>query len=373
MSIDIREVKNKKELRSFIHLPAGIHKDHQNWLPPIYLDEWKYFNPKKNASFEHCDTVLLLARDKNCIIGRIMGIIHNQYNEINSEKTARFAYLECYDDPAISTALLDYIGNWAAGKGMKKIIGPYGFSDKDPQGLMIEGFEYPPVLAAPCNLPFLVKHIEDNGFTKELDCLMFLLDLEKPLNGLYERIYEKVSANMTYKVLEFTRKKDLKPYIIPVLQMVNKSYEHLFGFVPLSEKEMKEFAKRYMAVLDPRFIKTVICEGEVVAFILGLPNMTKGIQKSKGHLFPWNLFQIWWAARVTKKLDLMLGGVRPDYQGKGLEVLMGFKLIQSAKDADYQMFEIHLVLETNAPMIAQMKKAGAEPHKRFRVFQKSLV
>jgi hypothetical protein len=372
MSIVIREVTSKKDLRRFIHLPAVIHANHKNWLPPVYLDEWAFFNPEKNKCFAQCDTVLFLAMLDGIAVGRVMGIIHHPYNDSHSEKTARFFCLECFEDQLISDSLLEAVEKWALKKGMNRMIGPYGFSDKDPQGLMIEGFEYSPVLAAPCNEPYLVDYVQNKGYSKELDCFMFQFDIRQNLPESYHQIYTRVTANPVYKVLEFARKKDLKPYIIPILRMMNEAYAHIYGFVPLTEKEMMDMAKRYMPVIDPRFVKTIICAGEVVAFIIGLPNMTKGLQQAKGHLNPWSLFQIWLSARNTKKLDLMLGGVKPGFQGKGLEVLMGLRLFQSAREAGFTTFEVHLVLEQNKPMIAQMKKVGAIPHKRFRVFQKKL-
>lgn len=372
MTVEIKEVTTKSALRTFIHLPAKIHRHHANWLPPVYMDEWAFFSQTKNKSFSVCDTVLYLAWQGTRAVGRIMGIIHHPYNESHSEKTARFFCLECYEDAAISDALLNAVEKWALEKGMNRIIGPYGFSDKDPQGLMIEGFEFPPVLAAPCNQPYLVDYVQHKGYSKELDCFMFQFDIRQNLPDSYQQIYSRVAANPVYRVLEFSRKNELKPYIIPILKMMNDAYAHIYGFVPLTEKEMTDMAKRYMPVIDPRFVKTILCEGEVVAFIIGLPNMTRGLQQAQGHLNPLSLLQIWLSARNTKKLDLMLGGVKPGFQGKGLEVLMGLRLIDSARASGMETFEVHLVLETNKPMIAQMKKAGAMAHKRFRVFRKEL-
>lgn len=373
MSVEITEVTTRSALRTFIHLPAEIHQHHANWLPPVYLDEWAFFSKKKNKSFSYCETVLFLAWQGKKAVGRIMGIIHYPYNESHSEKTARFFCLECFKDQAISDALLNAIEKWAMEKGMNRMIGPYGFSDKDPQGLMIEGFEYPPVLAAPCNEPYLVEYVEMAGYSKELDCLMFQYDLDKPLPELYPRIRERLAADSGFSVRSYARKRDLKPCIIPILNLMNETYSHIYGFVPLTEREMTDMAKRYMPVLDPRFVKTVHLREEIVAFIIGLPNMSPGLQKAKGHLYPWSLYHIWQSARKSRKLDLMLGGVKPACQGRGLEVLMGMSLMDSAIRSGYTHMEVHLVLEQNVPMIAQMKKIGAIPHKRFRVFRKELV
>ncbi|MCX6269710.1 MAG: hypothetical protein NTU44_00535 [Bacteroidetes bacterium] len=372
MDVELRLVRTRSDLRKFIHLPAEIHKDHPNWLPPVYVDEWNFFNPQKNKAFSHCDTLMLLAFRGQKAVGRIMGIIHNSYNQAHNEKFGRFGFLECYNDPTISHALISHIEEWAREKGMEKIIGPYGFCDKDPQGLMIEGFQYPPVLAAPCNEEYMVSLVENEGYEKEVDCQMFWYDLNHVLPKVYDRIFQRVSANPEYRLLELTRRRDLKPYIIPLLKMMNEAYSHIYGFVPMDEEEMKEFADRYLPIVNPRFVKLVLHNGIVVAFLLGIPSLTKGIQRSKGYLFPFGLIHILCASRLTRQLDLMLGGVRPDHQRKGLEILMSMRLIKSAIEADYKNFEVHLVLETNRQMIAEMQKAGARPHKRFRVFKKML-
>ena len=301
-----------------------------------------------------------------------MGIINRKHNEDHNIKTGRFGFLECYNDPEISHALLQAIENWVVHLGMNKIIGPYGFSDKDPQGLQVEGFEYPPVIDAPVNEPYVVDLVEKEGYSKEVDCLMLHYQLAKGLTEVHQRIYERLSANDEYKVLEFTKKRNLRPYIVPVLRLVNESYSDIYGFIPMDEQEMQDLAKRYMPILDPRFVKIIINKGQVVAFIVGLPNMTKGIQRSKGKLFPFGLLYLIYDAKTTKKLDLMLAGVRPDHQNKGLEVLLTVRLIKSSIAAGYKTFEMHLVLESNFGMIQMLTRGGAEPHKRFRVFQKQL-
>ena len=167
MSIEIRPVITKNELRTFIHLPAKIHKGHTNWVPPIYMDEWEYFNPQKNLAFSFCDTILAIAWKGNKAEGRIMGIISHQYNKQHNENFARFAYLETKNDQEVFHALIEFIAKWACMKGMKKLVGPLGFSDKDPQGFLIEGFEQPVSIASNCNFPYMVELTEKEDSKKK--------------------------------------------------------------------------------------------------------------------------------------------------------------------------------------------------------------
>lgn len=372
MQIMIKPVASRKELRKFIHLPEKIHKNNKNWLPPIYLDEWKYFNPSKNKSFSHCDTILALAYRDNNVVGRIMGIINHKYNEYRNEKHGRFGYLECYDDQETAHALLTFVEEWAAIRGMDKMIGPYGFSDKDPQGLMTEGFEHKPIITSACNLPYLVDLIEHEGYKKEIDCLVYLYYFRNELPEVYYKVYDRIKQNDKLRFLEFRTKRELRPYIIPVLQATNDAFKEIYGFVPMDDQEMKELAHRYLPVIRPEFVKVVTDHKQVVAFVIGIPSLTEGIQKSKGYLFPFGIFKIIQSVRKSSRLDLMLGGIKEEHRGKGLAVMMGLKLIESARALNYQDMEIHLMLETNTKMLAEVERIGAQKHKRFRVFYKEL-
>ncbi len=372
MDIRIKVVKTHRDLRRFIYLPQKIHSSYSNWLPPVYIDEWKFFNRKKNHSFNSCDTVMALAYRDNKVVGRIMGIIHNKYNELHNERNARFGYFDCYNDPEASHALISFIENWAEDLGMEKLVGPYGFSDKDIQGLLVEGFEHMPILDSACNPSYVVDLLMKEGFIKEVDCMTYRFSLTENLPDLYYRILQRTNHRKEYIVLEFTTKKELKPYIVPVLQLVNETFDELYGFVPMTSIEIQEFADRYLPVIDPRFVKLVEKNNKVIGFLVAIPNLTPGIQKSKGHLFPFGIFQILKAARRSKQLDLMLGAVKREVQGLGLEVAMGLRLVESARLAGFEFMEVHLILETNRKMRAEMERLNLPVHKRFRVFQKSL-
>lgn len=372
MAIKIIEVITRRQLRKFIHLPEQVNKDYPNWLPPVYLDEWKFFNPKKNRSFALCDTMLVMALKDGIPVGRIMGIIHNKYNDLHQECHGRFGYMECYNDPEVSHALLSYIEDWSRQKGMNQLIGPYGFSDKDPQGFLIEGFEHMPILDSACNQPFMIDLITQQGFTKEIDCHIYKMDLSSNLPEVYSRIAQRLEQKPDYQILEFSRRRKLKPFIVPVLRLLNETYDHLYGFVPMSDEEINDFADRYLPVIDPRFVKVIEKDGLMLGFLVGMPNITKGIQQSRGYLFPLGIFKILRSAKHTNQLDLMLGAVKKGYRGLGFEVAMGLKIIESAKLAGFGYIEVHVILETNKSMIAEMERLSIPVHKRFRVYRKEL-
>jgi len=373
-NIVIREVQNKKDLRKFIHLPAAIHQDHTNWVPPIYLDDWDFFNPKKNKSFDSCDTILLLAFRNNKVAGRIMGIIHHKYNEKHDEKRARFAFFETWNDEEVATALIYFIENWAREKGMERLVGPLAFSDKDPQGFLIDGFNEPTVIASNCNFPYQVELVEKNAYSKEVDLVVYQIKIPNPIPEFYLKIYERaVLRNHDLHVMEFASRRKVKPYIHPVLHLLNATFTEIFGFIPFTEAEMDDFANRYLFLINPRFIKIVMNkQNEVVAFLIGMSHIGEGIQKAKGYLFPFGIFKIFASARKTKQLNLLLGGIHPEYRGKGLDVMMGVKMLTSAAEQGKTVIDSHLELEYNTKVRAEMERMGGVVYKRFRVFGKDL-
>lgn len=373
MSVEIKTVTDKKGLREFIFLPEKIHSNHSNWLPPIYSDEWSFFNPKYNHQLAHSDTVLFLAYLNGRVAGRIMGIIHRDYNSLNHENTARFFNLECVDNLEISNALLNAVEQWAKGKSMDKLIGPFGFSDKDPQGLQIEGFQNLPVIATSTNMEYLPKLVEQNGFEKEVDCVVYFIEVPKEIPPLYQSIYDRVIKNPRIKVVEFSKRSELKKYIVPVMRIMNETYKSLYGFIEMSEAEMYDLAKKYLPMLDPEFSKVILDEqNNPIAFIVSSPDISAGIKKAKGRLFPFGFIQILGSAKKTKQLDLFLGAVKDPWKGSGLTAILAVTLLNSARNKNLAFIDSHLILETNKPMRSVAEKFGGKVYKRYRIYKKNI-
>ncbi len=374
MALEIKEVASARDRHTFIYLPEKIHRGHRNWVPPIWLDEKKYFNPKKNRAFSYCDTIMLLAYRDSVPVGRIMGIINSRYNEYRQEKTARFGYLETYEDKEVVQALLGRIEDWVHHKGMVKIVGPYGFSDQDPEGFLIQGFENRATIATYYNFEWMPRMVEELGYTKDIDYFVYKIIIPKELPDFYQKIYDRVMRRGGFTILEFKKRREIKPWIRPVLSLMNECYlsGEIYGYAPLDEREMDELAKRYLPVIDPRFVKLVLKDNEAVAFIVGIPDMTEGIQKARGRLLPFGFIHILRAARRTKQLDLLLGAIKEKYRGMGLDVLMGVKMLMSAWEAGFEIIDTHHEMETNVRVRAEMERMGGQVYKIYRVYQKPL-
>ena len=374
MAVEIREVASRKDLRTFIYLPEKIHAGHDNWVHPLYMDDWKYFDPKKNKAFGYSDTILLLAWKDGRPAGRAIGIINHRYNEHRNEKTARFGYLETYEDKDVFRAILRHIEDWARAKGMTKIVGPYGFSDQDPEGYLIEGFEHRATIATYYNFEWVPRWLEEEGYAKDNDWFVYKLAVPREMPEFYKKIYERAMRRGTYEIVEFKTRKEIKPWIRPVLRLMNETYMtgNIYGFAPLEEQEMDDLAKRYLPILDPRFVKVVAKGGEVLSFVIAMPDMTEGIRKARGRLIPFGFIHVLRAAKRTKQLDLLLGAVKEQYRGQGLDVLMGVKVLQSASEAGMEKIDTHHEMEANVKVRAEMERMGGVVYKKFRAFGKML-
>lgn len=372
MKIEIREVTDAKSFKTFIHLPVKLHQNDPKWIPPIYMDDRIYFNPKKNKSFQTADTILLLAYKNRSVVGRVMGIVSHKSNEKTNSKDARFCWLEGFDDHEVIKTLLDFLSAWALKKGMERLVGPFGFSDKDPQGYLIEGYEFDPVIITNYNDPNVNKTIESYGFTKEVDLFAYRVDIPKETPEIYQKIKERFKKKANFRLLEFSKRRELKKYIRPIFHLVNETFIHIYGFVPFEEHEMDDFASRYLPVIDPRFVKVVLKDKEPVAFVIGMPDISEGIRKSKGYVLPFGIFKIWKSQKKTNRLVLLLGAVKEEYRGLGLDVIMGIAMFRDARKQGFDHLDSHLELEENVKMRAEMQKLGGVPYKKYRVYQKKL-
>ena len=374
MAIEIKEVKTRRELRTFIYLPEKIRAGHPCWVHPIYVDEKRYFDPKRNKAFSYNDVILLLAYRGGEVVGRVMGIINRRFNAQRKVFVARFSNLETREDPQTVHALISAVEDWSRQKGMKKIIGPYGFTDQDPEGFVIEGFENRATIATYYNEEWMPRLIEKEGYTKDIDYFVYKVEVPKEFPEFYRRIFERVQKRGRFELLEFKTKKELKPWIRPILGLMNECYANgnIYGYTPLDEKEMDDLAGRYLPVIDPRFVKAALKDHELVAFVVGIPDLTEGIQKAKGRLFPFGFLKILRAAKKTKQFDVLLGAIKDKYRGMGLDVMLGTKIFISANEAGMEIMDSHHEMEENVQMRAEMERMGGKVYKKFRVYQKAL-
>lgn len=373
MAVRLLPVAGKRDLKRFIYLPEQLHRDHALWTPPLYMDEWDYFNPKKNRAFAYCDATTMLAEKDGVLVGRVMGIINHRHNDHVNEKTARFALLESTPDQEVVHALLSHVEDWARAKGMTKIIGPFGFNDQDPEGFQIEGFEHHPTIVTYYNFPWLIGLIEAEGYGKDTDYVVYKVPAPKEVSELIAKVAERIERR-GFREVGLKSKSEVKRYIVPVLRLMNEAYQGIYGYSPLDEQEMHDLAQKYLMFLDIRFLKIVVKDGDVVAFMVGMPDLSQAFVKSKGRLFPFGWFHLLreMKRRRFQQLDLLLAGVKEGHRGKGLELLMGREMAKSLIAAGVDIIDSHHELETNTLVRAEMERQGGQVYKRYRIFGKGL-
>ncbi|MCU4177197.1 hypothetical protein [Carboxylicivirga sp. N1Y90] len=375
MELSVKEVVSKKELKTFIRLPAKIHKGHSNWLPNLYTDEWKLFSKDKNASFKHCDTILLIAYRGKKPVGRIMGIVPHKYNVIHKLNTVRFAFMECIDDESVFGELINAIEEWGAERKCDQIIGPMGFSDKDPQGFVIKGFDAPTMMVTNCNYPYMVEYVSQFNYQPHVDLCQYEVPLTTKLITRYKPLAQRVEKYNSITVHEFKSIRSIKPFIPSVFRLINETYKNIYGFSALSDQEVHEFANRYLPLLNPHLIKIITgADGEVVAFVIAMADLSEGIRKSKGYLFPSGWYHILKANRSSKRLVLLLGAISEDRRNKGLDAILGYRLIKSALKSGFTSMDSHLIMRDNYKMRREIERLDNHHlYKEYRIFQKALT
>lgn len=371
--IRVQVVGTKKEMEVYLQLPARIYANYPQWVPPLIADERKFHSPKHNEALQYSTIAHWIAWENERPVGRIMGIINHQYNKMHGERTGRYYQLDCINDASVARQLIETVEKWAKDQGMDRMIGPFGFSDKDPQGIKIEGHEFPAVLLTPANPPYLEQLIENSGYKKEVDCVSYRIPIPDKMPLLYKMVCDRIRSRGAYKLKEFQTRKELKPVIVPVLELVNLCYAEIFGFVPLSPSEIQKLAAQYLPILDPTLVKLVVtANDEAIGFVVSMPGITEGLQRSGGKLFPFGFIHILRSLQKSKQLVLLLGAVKPGHKGKGVTALLAESLLTTARKRGMTEIDSHLILENNMVMRAEAENIGGKVYKRFRVYQKKL-
>lgn len=371
MSIEIKEVKTKKDIKEFVDFQFSLYKGNKFWVPALKSDEIKSLTPEKNPAMDFCDYSFWLAYKNGKVVGRIGGIIIALRNEKSGEKIARFTRPEFIDDFEISEALLKTVEDWAVKKGMEGIQGPLGFSNLDHQGLLIEGHDWLPSVASDYHADYYAKHYERLNYTKEIDWLEFRITFPDELPAKAIRINEMVKQRYGMTSLNFNSKEELLPYKDKIFDVFNDAFQELFGTYVFPDKLKKFYSDKYFPILNPKFVKMLADkEGKLIAFIIALPSLSKAMQKANGKLFPFGWWHLKRALEHPEDMDLMLSGVLPEYQSKGLVALLITDLWETARQHGIKYVETTGMLENNNVAIQLWKSYDHIQHKRKRCYRK---
>lgn len=373
MSIVIKEVVSKRDLKRFISFPDKLYAGNKYWIPPLHSEEMNTLHKDKNPAFDFCDVKYWLAYKDGKIVGRIAGIIVTRYIKKWKNKYARFGWVDFIDDDNVSKALFDTLETWAKEKGMGAVHGPLGFTDLDPEGMLIEGFDELGTTVTIYNYPYYPEHLERLGYKKDIDWVEFEVEVPDKLPEKIERIAAVVKKKNKLQILKATKSKDLLPYTKEIFQVINDAFEPLYGVVPLTEKQIDKYIEHYFSMIRPDFVSLILDEqNKIAAFGITMPSLSKAFQKAKGKLFPLGLFHIMKALKKNDRVDLYLVAVRPDLQGKGVNSLLFNNLFNTYKSNNIIKAETNPELESNTKVQAQWKFFKRRQHKRRRCYIKQL-
>jgi GNAT superfamily N-acetyltransferase len=377
MSVKIVKVGTKSELRKFVTFPIDkLYKDNPYYVPALVLDEMGTLDLSKNPAFDFCERDLFLAYKDSQVVGRIAAIINHRANEVWNQKYARFGFVDFFDDNEVVDALFETAENWAKEKGMDHVVGPMGFTDLDHEGLLISGFDRISTMSTTYSHPYYKDQIERIGYQKEIDWMEFRIPVPEKVPERHQRIAKLVADKYGLTLLKFKNLHQITPYIDKLFQQLNVAYAPLFGFTPLTKKQIDYYVKMYVPLLRWDLVSIIvkIDTDEVVGFGIGVPNLSYALQKSRGRLLPFGWFQLLKAlkGKGNKVVDLMLMGVAPEYQGKGVNALIFSDFIPSAYKAGFRFAESNPELEINNKIQAQWDGFNAENHKKRRAYKKRI-
>lgn len=377
MTVEIKKVSNKAELKKFIRFNYEFYKDNPYSVPDLYDDMLNTFSPQKNAAFEFCEADYFLAMRDGKIVGRVAAIINHRANETWNKKVVRFGWIDFVDDLDVSRALIDTVKQWGRERGMNEIEGPLGFTDMDAEGMLIDGFDQLSTMATIYNYPYYPEHMNLLSLERSADWVEMKVYIPDAIPEKHKRISAIIAQKYKLHIRKITSRKEIKETGIAhdIFRLINKAYTPLFNYSQMTERQIDQYVNMYVPVLDLRMVSIVENEqNEIVAVGISMASLSEALQKAKGKLLPFGWFHLLKALKWKrpKMLDLLLVAVRPDYQGKGVNALLFTDLIPVYQELGFEYAETNPELEMNDKVQNQWQYFKTEQHKRRRCFKGSL-
>ena len=374
--IVVKEVNSKADLRKFIRFNYEMYKDNRYSVPDLYEDMLKTFSPM-NAAMEFCKAKYFLAYKGNEIVGRVVGIINSRANERWSERAVRFGWIDFIDDTDVSKALIDAVAEWGSRHGMSSIHGPLGFSDLDAEGMLIEGFDQMSTMATIYNYPYCVDHMKKLGFEKEADWVEYRMNVPKSVPDRLVRMAEYAMQRYGLQIKKYKSSRKLKKeYGQQIFEVINEAFTPIFEYSSLSKKQIEQYVMMYLPILDLDLVSLITeSDGTLVGVGISIPSLARALQKSKGKLFPLGWMEFYKILKLKQRpdtLDLMIVGVVPKYQNKGVNAILFYDLLPIYIKQGYKYVESNPELELNNKVQSQWIYFDRVINKRRRCWRKNI-
>ena len=377
MAVTIKEVVSRRDLLTFVNFPEMLYRDNPYYVPPLVFDQMDTLDQKKGAAQEFCDSKLFLAYKDGELAGRVAAIVNHRANEQWNHKEVRFGWIDFIDDAEVSKALMDQVEAFGRSFGMESVVGPLGFTDFDPEGMLIEGYDALSTMALIYNFPYYNDHMAALGFEKDTDWIEYKVYIPKECPPRWDRMFNIISQRTNCHLRPLTRKIIRKEdYGHKVFKCINDCYKDLYNFTVLPQHMADKYLGFYLSILDLDYLSMVENEkGDLVAFGITMPSIASALQKCRGKLFPFG----WW--HVVKSLfwkheegaEMLLVGVHPDYQNSGINSLLFMDMFNKYRERGVVWAESNAILENNLKNQGQFRDFNPECRKRRRSYIKKLV
>ncbi|MDT3386927.1 MAG: N-acetyltransferase [Bacteroidota bacterium] len=379
MSVEIKNVKSKSDLRAFINLHYDLYKGNPYDVPSLYSDEVNTLSKDRNAAFDFCEAEYFLAYKDGKLCGRVAAIINHRANEKWNKLDVRFGWLDFIDDIEVSRALFKAVENYGRSKGMTAIIGPLGFSDMDKEGMLTYGFDRMSTMATLYNYDYYPRHMEQlEGWVKDNDYVEYLIPIPEKVPDKLVKLATMIEQRYNLHAKKVTPKDIRNGYARKLFEIINATYGDLYGFVTLTDHQIDQYVKMFLPAVDFDLV-TVIVDGnnddKIIGIAITIPSLAKALKKChRGRLFPFGWWHVLRAVKFgkTEGVDLLLIGVLPEYRGKGANALILTDLIPRYIARGYKWGESQVEMETNTGVQGQWNAFEHENHKKRRCFRKEI-
>lgn len=371
--LEIKAVHTRAELITFIKFNIELYKNSPYAIPPLIADDLNTLSKSKNPAFEFCESQYFLCYRDGKIVGRIAAIINHKANQTWGHQHGRFGFIDFIEDFEVAQALIQAAQQWVRERGMDAIEGPLGFTDLDPEGMLIEGFDQLGTMSTIYNYPYYPQYMERMGFTKAADWVEAKIFIPDQLQDRITRVSEMVESRSGIKILRFNKTSEIikQGWAKDLFALVNTAFAPLYGYSELSEQQINNYIKQYIPLVRLELLTMITDkDNKLIAFGLGLPSLSRVLQKSKGKLFPTGFIHLLSALRAKKVevVDFMLIAIAPQWQGRGVNAVIMKDFTEQMRKLGTIYAESNPELELNTQIYDQWSDFTVEYHKRRRAF-----
>lgn len=373
MSTRIVEVEDRATLKRWVRVPYTLYRGDRHFVPQLLREELSYFDDRKNPAYDVCDVRQFIAMDGRRSVGRICGLINPLETDKLGHKRGRFAWFESVDEQDVANQLLDSVRDWLDEEGCVEMTGPHGFTDLDTEGLLIEGFDHLPTISGSYNPPYYRKLLETYGLGKDVDYVEFRFVVPDRV-PLLERMQKRYAKSGEYEVIPCKNRKQLLAKIDEVWEILETAFEPLYGVVPLTDEQKDYYTDKYFGLLDPDFVKFVHArDGEMVGFLISVPNLSEAFRKANGRLLPFGFLHIMRALRKPDTVDFLLAGARPGHPSNVLTAIGLADMFQTLRRRGVRFTETNRELEDNTAVNQLWSRFETVHTRRTRIFRMPLL